>query len=223
MEIKDRIAEEFERRKGELLVFALLLGFGFFINRGVELKGLYMDDLYLWSCYGEQSFTEFVFPMGSSRFRFVFYLAAWLELFLLGNHITWMVPFNIVLNVLIAYTLYRIAMRMSKKRGLISLALAAAYLLSRFAYYQIGQFYGLMESLGLWAALGLYYCLYRYVNGRNSTAFLWGCLLYFLASFLHERYLVLFPVLLLALLLGTRQESGRASQDETLRGRSRLR
>lgn len=223
MEIKDRIAEEFERRKGELLVFALLLGFGFFINRGVELKGLYMDDLYLWSCYGEQSFTEFVFPMGSSRFRFVFYLAAWLELFLLGNHITWMVPFNIVLNVLIAYTLYRIAMRMSKKRGLISLALAAAYLLSRFAYYQIGQFYGLMESLGLWAALGLFYCLYRYVNGRNSTAFLWGCLLYFLASFIHERYLVLFPVLLLALLLGTRQESGRASQDETLRGRSRLR
>lgn len=85
MEVLHRIAEEFEKRKDDLLVFALLLGFGFFINRGVELKGLYMDDLYLWSCYGEQSFREFVFPMGGTRFRFVFYLAAWLELFFLGE------------------------------------------------------------------------------------------------------------------------------------------
>ena len=60
------------------MIFAVLLGFGFFINREVELKGLYMDDLYLWSCYGEQSFMEYVFPMGGSRFRFVFYwLPGW--------------------------------------------------------------------------------------------------------------------------------------------------
>ena len=45
MEVLHRIADEFEKRKDDLLVFALLLGFGFFINRGVELKGLYMDDL----------------------------------------------------------------------------------------------------------------------------------------------------------------------------------
>ena len=44
-----------------------------------------MDDLYLWSCYGDQSFTEYVFPMGSSRFRFLFYLASWLELFFIGD------------------------------------------------------------------------------------------------------------------------------------------
>ena len=80
MELRNRIAEEFDKMKEGLLVFAVLLGFGFFINQGVELKGLYMDDLYLWSCYGEQTFREFVFPMGSTRFRFVFYLAAWLEI-----------------------------------------------------------------------------------------------------------------------------------------------
>ena len=157
MEVLHRIADEFEKRKDDLLVFALLLGFGFFINRGVELKGLYMDDLYLWSCYGEQSFREFVFPMGGTRFRFVFYLAAWLELFFLGNHVTWMVPFNIVLNSIIAWSLYRIFLKVSGGRKFVSLALAAAYLLSRMSYYQIGQFYGLMESLGLWAAVGLLY------------------------------------------------------------------
>ncbi len=40
------------------------------------------------------------------------------------------------------------------------------------AYYQIGQFYGLMESLALWAALGMLWFLYRYVNEKKTGAFL---------------------------------------------------
>jgi len=202
MELRERIADEFDRKKEGLLIFAALLGFGFFINQGVELKGLYMDDLYLWSCYGEQSFKEYVFPVGGTRFRFVFYLASWLELFLLGNHVAWMVPFNILLNSLIAFSLYKIALRFSGERKLVSLSLAAAYLLSRMSYYQIGQFYGLMESLGLWAAMGLLYYLYRYVNEKNTGAYLLANLMYFLASFIHERYMVLLPVLLLGLVFG---------------------
>lgn len=202
MDLRDRVTEEFEKRKTGLLVFAVLVGFGFFINQGVELKGLYMDDLYLWSCYGEQSFTEFVFPMGSSRFRFLFYLASYLELMLIGSHVTWMVPFNIILNACIAFSIYKIALHFNRNH-IFSTAAGIAYLLSRMAYYQIGQFYGLMESLGLWAAVGMFYFLYRYVNERNTGAFLWANLLYFSASFIHERYMVLFPVLLLALLLGS--------------------
>ena len=77
MELRSRLAEEYDKRKEGFLIFAILLGFGFFINRNVELKGLYMDDLYLWSCYENQAFREFVFPVGSTRFRFVFYLASW--------------------------------------------------------------------------------------------------------------------------------------------------
>ena len=235
MEVLHRIAEEFEKRKDDLLVFALLLGFGFFINRGVELKGLYMDDLYLWSCYGEQSFREFVFPMGGTRFRFVFYLAAWLELFFLGNHVTWMVPFNIVLNSIIAWSLYRIFVKVSGGRKFVSLALAAAYLLSRMSYYQIGQFYGLMERLGLWAVVGLLYGVYVYVNEKRASAYFWANGLYFLASFIHERYMVLLPVLLLGLVFGRwagiREKSSRewsvgSPKEEEVRrdaGRSRSR
>lgn len=235
MEVFHRIAEEFEKRKDDLLVFALLLGFGFFINRGVELKGLYMDDLYLWSCYGEQSFREFVFPMGGTRFRFVFYLAAWLELFFLGNHVTWMVPFNIVLNSIIAWSLYRIFVKVSGGRKFVSLALAAAYLLSRMSYYQIGQFYGLMESLGLWAAVWLLYGVYVYVNEKRASAYFWANGLYFLAGFIHERYMVLLPVLLLGLVFGrwagirekrSREWSAGSPEEEEVRrdaGRSRSR
>lgn len=205
MQLRDKITKE-------LLVLAVLLGFGFFINQGVALKGLYMDDLYLWSCYGEQSFREFVFPVGGTRFRFVFYLASWLELLLLGNHVAWMVPFNIILNALIAFSIYRIACSMSGGRTFVSLACGIAFLLSRMAYYQIGQFYGLMESLGLWAAVGMLYFLYRYANERNTGAYLLANLLYFLASFIHERYMALLPALLLALVFGRRKRYGRAER-----------
>ena len=223
MDLKNRMAEEFEKRKDGLLVFALLLGLGFFINRGVTIKGLYMDDLYLWSCYGEQSFLEYVFPMGSTRFRFLYYLISWLELAFVGNHVTWIVPINIVLNAAIAFTIYRIAFRIGGRR-FVSIALSVAYLLSRMAYYQIGQLYGTMESMGLWAAIGILYFLYRYVNERDGKSYLLANVLYFCASFIHERYMALIPVLLLALLLGQSKKVQKSDGDmEAAYGKSRRR
>ena len=202
MNLQEKILKVWRRWSPELLIFAIFLGFGFWINREVELKGLYMDDLYLWSCYGNQSFTEYVFPMGSSRFRFLFYLASWLELFFIGGHVEWMVPFNIILNTGIAYSIYRMAVSFSDGRRIISFAVGILYLSSRMAYYQIGQFYGLMESLALWAALGMLWFLYRYVNEKKTGAFLMANLLYFVVSFIHERYMALLPLLLLAVILG---------------------
>ena len=147
-----------ERAKGEILIVLLFMSFAFFINRQIQIKGLYMDDLYLWSCYGEQSFREFVFPIGSTRFRFVYYLAAWLELAFVGNHITWFVPINILVNSCIAYTVYRFGRTLSRN-VVIGFVCGFLYLLSRMSYYQIGQVYGLMESMALWGALGILYFL----------------------------------------------------------------
>lgn len=208
MELRNRMTEIWDKMKEGLLIFAVLLGFGFWINQGVELKGLYMDDLYLWSCYGEQTFREFVFPMGSTRFRFVFYLVAWLEMHLLKGNVELMVPFNIVLNVLIAFSIYKISERMSGKRKIVSFLVAIAYLTSRFSYYQISQFYGLMESLGLWAAIGMLYYTWRYATERDSLSMVSANILYFLASFIHERYMVLVPVLILGILVGPWKRMG---------------
>lgn len=227
MELLEKQSKQSAGWREELLIFLALLGFGFFVNRGVELKGLYMDDLYLWSCYGEQSFLEYVFPVGGTRFRFVFYLASWLELLFLGNHVEWMLPFNILLNAGIAYSIYRMGRHFSNGRKLVSLAAAVAFLVSRLAYYQIGQFYGLMETLGLWAAIAVLYFLYRYVNERQTGAFLWANLLYFLASFIHERYLVLLPVLFIALALSgipggriPKREAARQAKEEPGNGQA---
>ena len=188
--------------KDEIIAAALLLGFAFFINRGIEIKGLYMDDLYLWSCYGEQSFREFVFPLGSTRFRFVYYLAAWLELMVTGSHIGWFVPINILLNGCIAYTVYRFGKRLSG-RWLIGIFCGISYLLSRMSYYQISQVYGLMESMALWTAIGIFYCLYLYVTEEEERkCFLPAATaLYFSICFIHERYMVLLPLFYAAFLM----------------------
>ena len=92
--------------KDHVIFMGILLGLAFWVNRNVEIKGLYMDDLYLWSCFGEQSFFQYVFPIGSTRFRFLYYLAAWLEMAFVGSHVSWFVPINILINTMVAWTIY---------------------------------------------------------------------------------------------------------------------
>lgn len=190
------------RWKDEVITAGLLLAFGFMINAGIEIRGLFMDDLYLWSCYGEQTFREFVFPLGSTRFRFLYYLAAYVELGLLGSHVTWFVPVNIIINSAIAYTLCRFARTLSGN-NMIGFLSGFLYLLSRMSYYQISQVYGLMESLALWAAIGILYCLYKYINepGQELKWFWTANGLYFAVCFIHERYMALLPLLFVVLLI----------------------
>lgn len=188
--------------RDDLIVLLMLTGFAFWVNRGMEIRGLYMDDLYLWSCFGEQSFSEFVFPLGSTRFRFVYYLAAWLELLITGAHVEWFVPINILLNVAVGFSLYRMAKKFSRSVYVAALC-SAAFLASRMAYYQIGQVYGLMETMALWMALGILYLLCGYLNedpDKKSRKFMTACLLYFGVCFVHERYMVLIVLFLLAVL-----------------------
>ena len=126
----------------------LLAVFAFYINRDIEIKGLYMDDLYMWSCYGEQSLWEFAFPIGTStRFRPVYWLATYLQMAIVGNHIDWFVPFNIVCNLFVAASLYYIIRKTARYR-LLGFLGGICYLASRFAYYQIGQALGLCLSVG---------------------------------------------------------------------------
>lgn len=187
--------------KSEVIVLLLLMSFAFFINRGIEIKGLFMDDLYLWSCYGEQTFREFLFP-GGSRCRFIFYLAAYLQMKLIGTNIDWFVPCNIIINGLIGYTVYRFGMRLGKNR-ILGFLCGFFYLLSRMCYYQIAQVYGLMETLALWLAIGILYGVYRYLTEYDSSErFFWLANgLYFCVCFVHERYMVLVILLLAVLVL----------------------
>lgn len=182
----------------DVLLLAAIAAFGFWVNRNIEIKGLYMDDLYMWSCYGEQSLAEFVFPIGtSSRFRPVYWLAAYLQMMIVGSHISGFALFNIIINIFAAFYLYYIAGRLSGSR-ICSAAVGICYLVSRFAYYQIGQALGLMETMALVFAIAMLYRLYVFMkSGRGYASVL---IIYFLLVFTHERYLSLFPLIYLVLL-----------------------
>ena len=52
--------------KDHVIFMGILLATAVWVNRNIEIKGLYMDDLYFWSCYGEQGFLQYVFPLGST-------------------------------------------------------------------------------------------------------------------------------------------------------------
>lgn len=202
--------ELWNQRKSDIIVIGILLAFAWFINSGIEIKGLYMDDLYLWSCYGEQSFQEYVFPMGGTRCRFIYYLAAWLEMALVGNHVSWFIPINIAVNGMVAITIYFMAKNLSRDY-LLGFLCGFMFLLSRMAYYQISQVWGLMESLALWLAIAILYLLFCYLNHDRNGAkkgiksrehFINGAvILYFLVCFVHERYMVLLPLFFIVLLL----------------------
>lgn len=187
--------------KDHVIFMGLLLGLAVWLNHGIQIKGLYMDDLYFWSCYGEQSFVEYVFPMGSTRFRFLYYLAAWLEMAVVRNHVAFFVPINILLNAALSWYLYSIGWRLSRAKA-IGFFTGAMFLASRMAYYQIGQVLGLMETMALWMAVSILWNLYRYINEENrENGFYFASLLYFGVCFVHERYMALLPLLILALII----------------------
>ena len=204
-------------RRLDLILIGLLFAWTFFVNRSIRISGYYMDDLYMWSCWGEQSFLQYVFPLGSTRCRFVYWLAAWAELLLVGNRISWVVPVNLILNAGLGVFLYTFLKRVSHSR-LIAFLGGIVFLSSRFAYYQVGQLLGLMETMGLFFALLMAWYLYGFLNGAGQEAvnraagsgarerrehFLWyaAVLVYFLNCFTHERYMVLLPMFFFVLLV----------------------
>lgn len=200
---KRRIEAEL-RMKNELLkdILALLLlvGFAFLVNAGMRISGLYMDDLYMWSCWGEQSFFAYVFPFGSTRCRFVYWMAAWTELLLIGNHLEWIVPLNILLNALLGFFLYCFGKKLSHSRG-VALGIGILFLASRFAYYQIGQLLGLMETMGVFFAAAMSMFLLDYMNHSGRKELFLSLGFYFLNCFTHERYMVLLPMFFFAFLM----------------------
>ena len=105
------------KRAPDIAMLVCIAVFAFYINRDIEIKGLYMDDLYMWSFYGEQNFFEFVFPIGGSvSFRPIYWMLAYIEMAIVGPHVSWYAGFNVVSNILVAYSLFYICYKVAHCR-----------------------------------------------------------------------------------------------------------
>lgn len=196
---KIKIEDKYDYLK-DVFLSLILVYFAFFINAGISIKGLYMDDLYMWSTRDGVSFFRYIFPREMSKFRPVYWVVAWIYQGILGNNLKVIVPINILIGAGIAIGIYFFAKKLSDSK-ILSFILAEMFLTSRFSYYNIGQFLGLMEAMGIiFAALMLYF-LYVYINGDNNLYFIYACAMYFLNCFTHERFIVLFPMLIFAIIV----------------------
>lgn len=196
---------------GYLLAFLFLLGSAYWINRQIHIKALYMDDLYLFSFFREQNFFEFSFPIGQAvRFRPVYWAISYIEMALVGADPNRYLHFNIFLNSLLAFFLFFFSLKMTKKR-ILSLSLGLLFLSAHFAYYQIGQAIGILETLALGFALLTLYFLYRQIDcqERNFGKMLFfSHLFFFLLIFTHERYVALLPLFYIPLIFRGKKAGG---------------
>lgn len=193
---------------GYLLAFLFLLGSAYWINRQIHIKALYMDDLYLFSFFREQNFFEFSFPIGQAvRFRPVYWAISYIEMALVGADPNRYLHFNIFLNSLLAFFLFFFSLKMTKKR-ILSLSLGVLFLSAHFAYYQIGQAIGILETLALGFALLTLYFLYRQIDCQERAfgkMLLFSHLFFFLLIFTHERYVALLPLFYIPLIFRGKQ------------------
>ena len=193
---------------GYLLAFLFLLGSAYWINRQIHIKALYMDDLYLFSFFREQNFFEFSFPIGQAvRFRPVYWAISYIEMALVGADPNRYLHFNIFLNSLLAFFLFFFSLKMTKKR-ILSLSLGLLFLSAHFAYYQIGQAIGILETLALGFALLTLYFLYRQIDCEERAfgkMLLFSHLFFFLLIFTHERYVALLPLFYIPLIFRGKQ------------------
>ena len=194
-----KVEEKYEYLKDRLLSL-LLIGIAFIINTGISIKGLYMDDLLMWSTRRGTGFFRYVFPHEMRKFRPVYWAVTWIYQGIIKNNLDFIVPINIVIGAGIAIAIYFFAKGLARSKTMAFL-FAAMFLVSRFSYYDIGQYLGLMEAMAMIFAFAMCVCLYKYINGQANRYFYYACIFYFLDCFTHERFVVLFPMLIFAVIV----------------------
>ena len=180
-----------------LCSFFLLMLFAFYVNRHIHIKALYMDDLYLFSFFREQDFLTFSFPIGEAvRFRPVYWALSYIEMVFVGNDPNRYWYFNVVLNGLLACFLCYFSWVVSKGKKIVSLSLSLIFLSAHFAYYQIAQALGILETLALGFSLITLYFLYQELNEEKHFLrnLIFSHIFFFLLVFTHERYIALLPL-----------------------------
>ena len=215
--------EKRQKRQGKifrllffLCSFFLLMLFAFYVNRHIHIKALYMDDLYLFSFFREQDFFTFSFPIGEAvRFRPVYWALSYIEMVFVGNDPNRYWYFNVVLNGLLACFLCYFSWVVSKGKKIVSLSLSLIFLSAHFAYYQIAQALGILETLALGFSLITLYFLYQELNEEKHFLrnLIFSHIFFFLLVFTHERYIALLPLFYVPLFF-----RGRAGEAKILTG-----
>ena len=188
-------------RKVNILYLLVLFIFNICVNSFMQIKLLYLDDLGTWSAFSKMTIWKMIFNTYANKFRPVYYFILKLCYKFFLPRVYLFGVFTLVLNfciiALIFYVIYKITCRQ-----FVAFWGSIVYTISRFAYYSISQVHGIMEQMALGTAILTLFLLLSYILAdTNRNHFLFACVLLFIAPFIHERYMVLYPLFVLALLL----------------------
>lgn len=205
-----------------VIVFALLLALCFYVNRDIVIKALYMDDLFHWAWFRGLNIFEFAFKFyGVSRYRPVFDAIQYIFYMIIDTDPFRYAIINKVYNSIIALFIYHFIKRVDAGR-VIAFIFSGLYLIAHFAYYQIGQGIGSLESDAQFFALVILFFSLKLSgaitkkdefggiilpnekdNVRNTVTLF---LMFFLILFTHERFMGLAVPIVIAVLMSRDEE-----------------
>lgn len=198
-----------------IFIFIVLLLVCILVNKNLVIKGLYKDDLYNWSWFRGMNPLDFSFGFFSeSRYRPFFNLIQYFEYLIVGTNPIIFTYFNFITNSLLALFVFHFSYRL-KAGNLISFLISVLFIFSHFAYYEIGQAFGLLETEAQFLAILILFLCFKIVGiidkkNINITIII-TLILFFILSFTHERYLCLMPLVLFSILFS----SGYKDQSKT--------
>ena len=177
--------------------FILFCGF---LNKNINIKSLYMDDLENFYYYLRQNIFEYSFVTLENQvhFRPIFYFTLYIYFKIITGHIKRAVLINIIVNSLLGIEIYYILKKLNINKFL-SYILIILFFVSHFSYFQLGQCICLIGTESMFFALLIFLYSVLYIKQNKNKYFYLSIICLFLISFIHERYIVLaFPIFLIS-------------------------
>lgn len=164
-----------------------------FINEPIKIKALiFGDDLANLEIFynSRDNFLGYVFNSNWNKFRPIFNIVFYILFYLFSNN-TWLFGyFNLYLFFLISVILFYFLTKITKN-AFVSFCLSSVFLISRFAYYNLAQALGVMESMSLLFSAIYLYLIWLYFNNKKNKYFWLSLIVFTLLIFTHERFIVL--------------------------------
>lgn len=168
-----------------------------------EFNVLMGDDLNAWKIFSEISgFLNYSFGSVSfNKYRPVFNVVQYILFDSFGHNYSAFKLINLLMNSSISILLFFVFRSMIEENKMSKIIFpflfSCLYITSRFSYYSVLQMYGLMEALCLLFLILIITFLMYYDKSKKETYLHLVLLLNLLIVFTHERYMVLFPALIL--------------------------
>ncbi len=192
-----KITDYLNHRYQYLLGIALIFIFNYVSNAWIKVECLYLDDLSIWQVYHSNTSIDFILNTEAAKIRPILNIILLICFKLVSNKFFWFDFINLSYSFIIAIILYYIAYKLIKN-NLISICIGCLFTISHFSYYNISQVFGIMEATALILSILMLYNLIQYFNEKKQSNYVIAVILYFIVPYVHERYIILFPIFFLA-------------------------